>query len=87
MLIADDRELHPYGRVPAGLATARPGGSAAPRVLVVDGDRDLREAVAAHLRAAGFAVRTAADGLDPASGCCTCSSAPGPARRPRRCWC
>jgi hypothetical protein len=35
MLIADESELHPYGRVPAGLATAHPGGSAVPRVLVL----------------------------------------------------
>jgi two-component system, OmpR family, response regulator MprA len=65
MLIADD-DLEGYLRTrdPVGQVGGPAASPWTPRVLVVDGDGELREAAAARLRAAGFAVRTAADGLD-----------------------
>ncbi len=72
MLIAGDPALRPGRGRPVGATVGRdtgPGGArrtapGAPRVLIVDADPRLRQALGAALRGAGMAVRTAADGLE-----------------------
>src|SRR5262245_14237770 len=63
MLIDDDPEFHLTQRASRAGASGAAGRGATPAVLLADGCREEREALAGHLRAAGFAVRTAADGL------------------------
>jgi DNA-binding response OmpR family regulator len=41
-----------------------PAARAARKILLVDANRETRAAAAAHLRAEGYAVRTAGDGLE-----------------------
>jgi CheY-like chemotaxis protein len=40
-------------------------------ILVVEDDPDMRELIASHLQTAGYAVRTAANGLHAAAACVT----------------
>jgi DNA-binding response OmpR family regulator len=69
MLIAAD-PLHRFrngtvrGAARLVSAPTAPAAPAAPTVLVVDGDARQRETTATQLRAAGFGVRTAADGME-----------------------
>ena len=65
MPIDDDPGFRLPSRTASGRRTATAAaGTPARKVLLVDDRREERETAAAHLRAAGYAVRTAADGLE-----------------------
>src|SRR5262245_1220298 len=63
MQIDDDPGFHRRRRRDRAGETGATGRAAAPAVLLADGCSEEREALASDLRAAGFAVRTAPDGL------------------------
>lgn len=60
--LAEEAERSAAAAAAAAYTTGDDTTSNAPRILVVDDDRDLRDLVAFKLRHAGFAVATAPDG-------------------------